>query len=346
MPIPNTFRVLRAGIVTTAVLGSACQVTAPEPAAGACTPDGEPLRAAFYTLFAPVSYSADDDPTSAGFHTHLGYEADLLTALEAMEGAQLTFQRSPVAEWPGIWLLPSTPEVDIAGGGITILESRTRNDAGEVSVAFTSGHIFFRQSLLTRAGDAARFSSYGGLTRDVRVGVLRATTGEARFLQIAGLADSDGTLVAGTRVDTPGGSVVADGTTAYMITAARASPELTARTHIHPPSESMPQVVYLGDTSGEAEFLEALRDGTIDAVARGEIGNREATHAVGEEFVVAALDSLAELGGFSLDAREQALLACIDEKLNWLTSDRGIGYAEWREDPSVFLERARLWDGG
>jgi hypothetical protein len=54
--------------------------------------------------------------------THLGYEADLLTALEAMEGARLSFQRSPVAEWPGIWLLPATPDVDIAGGGITILE--------------------------------------------------------------------------------------------------------------------------------------------------------------------------------------------------------------------------------
>lgn len=346
MPIPNPARVLRAGIVTTAVLGSACDVTAPEPAADACTPDGEPLRAAFYAFFEPVSYTADDDPASPGFHTHLGYEADLLTALEAMEGARLTFQRSPVAEWPGIWLLPSTPGVDIAGGGITILESRTRNDAGELSVAFTSGHIAFRQSLLTRAGDAARFSSYGGLTRDVRVGVLRATTGEARFLQIAGLADSDGILVAGTRIDIPGGSVVADGTAAYMITAARASAELTGRTRIHPPSESMPQVVYLGDTSGDAELLEALRDGTVDAVAQGEIGSRDATHATGEEFVVAALDSLAELGGFSLDAREPALLACIDEKLNWLTGDRGIGYAEWREDPSVFLERARLWEGG
>ena len=59
VPIPNTLRVLRAGIVVTAVLGSACDVTAPEPAAGACTPDREPLRAVFYTLYAPVSYSAD-----------------------------------------------------------------------------------------------------------------------------------------------------------------------------------------------------------------------------------------------------------------------------------------------
>ena len=72
----------------------------------------------------------------------------------------LTFERQPVAEWPGIWLLPATPEFDIAGGGITILESRTVNDAGEGVVAFTAGHIAFRQSLLVRSADAARLSAY------------------------------------------------------------------------------------------------------------------------------------------------------------------------------------------
>lgn len=340
----KSVRLLRVGVVATALLGSVRCGTAPEK--GACTPSGEPLRAAFYAFFAPVSYSADPDPASPGFHTHLGYEADLLTALEAMEGAQLSFRRGPVAEWPGIWLLSATPDVDIAGGGITILESRTRNDAGEVAVAFTSGHIAFRQSLLVRTDDAKRFSDYQGLTRDVRVGVLRATTGEARLLQIAGLANENGVLAAGMRIDTPRGTVVADGTDAYVITAARASAVLDGRTHIHPPSPSMPQVVYLGDTSGEPELLEALREGTIDAVARGEIGNSEAARASGGDLVVAALDSLAEHGGFTLDAGDAELRACIDEKLRWLTRDREIGYAEWREDPMVFLERARRWEGG
>ena len=79
--------------------------------------------------------------------------------------------------------------MDIAGGGITILESRTRNAAGEVAVAFTSSHIAFRQSLLVRAADAERLSTHEGLTREVRVGVLRGTTGEARLLQITRLAD-------------------------------------------------------------------------------------------------------------------------------------------------------------
>ena len=334
----------RIGVVAAAILGAACDVTAPE--AGACPPSDEPLRVAFYAFFAPVSHSADEDPASPGFHAHRGYEADLLTALEVMEGGRLSFLRRAVADWPGIWLLPSTPDVDIAGGGITILESRTRDAAGELAVAFTSGHIAFHQSLLVRAGDAERFASYDALTREVRVGVLRGTTGEARLLQITGLANDDGVLTAGTRIETPGGVVVADGTAAFAITAAKASAVLEGRTRIHPPSGSMPQVVHLGDVSGETELLAALGEGTIDAVARGAVGNGEAAHASGGAFVVAALDSLVEYGGFALDAREPALLACIDEKLNWLTRDRGIGYAEWRDDPAVFLKRARLRKGG
>ena len=113
-------RLLGVGVVAAALASSVCRATAPEH--GACSPSGEPLRAAFYAFFAPVSYSADPDPASPGFHTHLGYEADLLTALEAMEGAQLSFRRGPVAEWPGIWLLSRD-----AGGGH---RGRRHHDSG------------------------------------------------------------------------------------------------------------------------------------------------------------------------------------------------------------------------
>ena len=113
----------------------------------ACT-DGAPLRFSFYAFFEPVSYSADPDLDSAGYQIHLGYEADLLTALEAMDGAGLSFERRPVGEWPGNWLLSAGPDFDVSGGGITILESRTRDDDGNGAVRFTNGHIAFRQSLL------------------------------------------------------------------------------------------------------------------------------------------------------------------------------------------------------
>lgn len=333
-------RPLLAGL---ALVGVGCGGAVEPPLSATC--GDAPLTVAFYALFAPVSYSADPDPNSPGFSRHMGYEADLLSALEAMPGTGLSFVRRPIADWPGIWLLPATPDFDMAGGGITILESRTVDDTGAPAVAFTSGHIAFRQSLLVRHEDAARLSSYDALTNAVRVGVLPGTTGEARLLQITGIVDGSGVLRAGTRVETPAGTVVADGSGAFTITAAMASPVLGGRTRLHPAAGDMPQVVYLGRESGDQELFDALRDGRIDAVAQGEIGSGEAAHRSGGAFTVAARDSLAEFGGFALDADDRDLLACIDARINWLTDERRTGFVEWRADPSVFRQRAALWPG-
>ena len=309
-----------------------------------CAEEGRTLNLAFYAFFEPVSYSADPDPAAPGFGEHRGYEADLISALEAMDETSLSFERRPVAEWSGIWLKPAGMGYDMAGGGITILESRTKDEAGNQVVEFTSGHIVFRQSLLVRAEDAERIASYDDLTDQIRVGVLPSTTGEFRLLQITGLADANGALAAGTRIETPDGVVTADGTANYVISAGHVSPTLRMRTLLHPPAPSMPQVVYLGALTGESELLEALRKGDIDAVARGEIGNRDAGGVSDGAFVVTALDEAVELGGFTLSVGDAPLRACIDERIDWLTDGMKTGYAQWREDPSVFMQRARLWN--
>lgn len=322
------------------------QIVAPQQgsADNACTNGTRVLNVGFYAYYAPVSYSADEDAASEEFNTHLGYEAALLTALEAMEGAGLSFSRRAIAPWEGIWLKSAEPQYDLIGGGITILDSRTRNAAGNQVVTFTSGHIKFRQSLLVRAEDADRLSTHAALSSDVRVGVLSGTTGEARLLELTGLADANGILAAGTRIETPQGPLVADGTADYMITAADTSPNLAGRQHLYPPSENMPQVIYLGNGVGEAELFEALATSRIDAVASGEPGNRDVAHAAGGTFVVTALDAQVEYGGFTLALEDAELAACIDEKLNYLTDDRNIGYGEWLQDPSVFMNRAQMWN--
>ena len=309
-----------------------------------CTEGARVLNVGFYAYFSPVSYSADEDPASDGFHTHRGYEGDLLTALEAMQGGGLSFVRHPIAVWPDIWLKSAEPEYDIVGGGITILDSRTRDATGNTVITFTSGHITFRQSLLVRAEDAERFAVHANLTSDVRVGVLPATTGEARLLELTGLVDPNGVLAEGTRVETPSGTVVADGTAAYTITAAGATPNLAGRSHLDPSSENMPQVVYLGDEVGESELLDALAAGKIDAIARGEVGNRDVAQTSNSMFAVTALDEQFELGGFTLAVEDIALAACVDEKLNYLTDNRNIGYAEWVADPLIFMRRAEMWN--
>ena len=301
------------------------------------------LNMGFYAFFEPLSYSANPDPMAPGFKEHRGYEADLLTALEAVKGEKLSFVRHPIAEWPNIWLKPTEPQYDLVGGGITILDSRTRDAMGNQVITFTSGHITFRQSLLVRAADAQRLASHSDLTSAVRVGVLAGTTGEARLLELTGLVNDMGMLAAGVRVETAQDTVVADGSADYVITSAGASPVLMGRRLLHPPSETMPQVVYLGDETGETALLNALRDGSIDAVARGEIGNRTAVQNFGNAFAVTALDPQIELGGFAVSAENTALLTFLNERINYLTDNRRIGYAEWLADPTVFTRRAEMW---
>ena len=339
--------VLYASFAASALFLAACSSAPSDSPAAACG-DGQVIQVGFYAFFAPVSYSADPTPGTAGFDEHLGYEADLLTALEAMDGAGLSFARRGIADWSDIWLQVAGPNYDLIGGGITILDSRTRNAEGEQVVTFTSGHIAFRQSLLVRAADAERFASHSDLTSEDRVGVLRLTTGEFRLLELTGFVDAQGALVAGTRIETAEGEVVADGTAAYTITPAGASDQLTGRTRLVPPTADMPQVIYLngqeGQEASELDLLNALRAGTIDASARGEIGNRDASVASGGEFVVAALDAATELGGFALAVADADLAACIDDKINYLTDGQRIGYGEWRANPAIFAERAQQWN--
>ena len=318
-------------------------------ASGACV--AGTLSFGFYAYFEPVSASAGAGPDDPAFATHTGYEADLLTALEAMEGAGLSFARAPIEPWEGIWLR-SAGEYDVVGGGITILDSRRRDAAGTELVAFTSGHIAFRQSLLVRADDAGRLRAHGDLTSADRVGALPGTTGEARLLQLAGLVEGEnGVLVAGARVVTAEGEFTADGSDRWFITAAGSSPEFAGRTSIEPPADDLPRVIYLGDEAGEAELLAALAAGDIEAVARGEIGNRDAARESDGAFAVTALDPAVEWGGFTVSVERPALADCLDAHIDFLTNDRAIGYAEWSADPTVFLRRARLWnaergDGG
>ena len=317
-------------------------------AGSACVSGGEVLDLGFYSDFRPVSYGEDTSSDGRGRTIHMGFEADLLTALEALEDSGLSFRRRDIGVWEGDWLgvpggiwLRSATQYDIVGGGITILDSREKNAAGETVVRFTSGHIAFRQSLLVRAEDAQRLADYASLTRDVRVGVVAGTTGEARLLQLTELTDDGGVLAAGTRVETPEGAVVADGSTDYRIDAAGETANLLGRQRLHPPDPAHPQVIYF---NGETELLPALGAGEIDAVARGEIGNADAAFDSAGAFVIAAIDSAAEYGGFTVAADKPDLLTCLNERISWLTDERRIGYAEWREDSGVFLDRARTWN--
>ena len=306
-----------------------------------CIEDDRRLTYGFFADFRPVSFSENLDPRAPGFNGHRGYEADLLTALEAMADAGLAFDRKGINTWPDIWLRPAGPDYDFVGGGITILESRTRDVDGVEQVAFTSGHITFRQSLLVRAGDAHRYASHDDLG-PARVAALGGTTGEHRLLVLTGMAGAEGNLAAGTAIHLADGtSLTADGSANYRVSAAGSSENLADRVRIEGPTGTVREVLIL---STDQDQLDALASGRVDAIARGELGNREASRNANSRFVVTALDPVVEYGGFAFDRDDQGLAACVDARINYLTDNRRIGIAEWFDDSQAFLRRARYWN--
>ena len=315
------------------------------PAREPCAED--PLTLGFYAFFPPVSFSTSDDPASPAFNTQLGYEGDLLTALEAMEGAGVAFERRGIPVWDGIWLRAATPEYDVIGGGITILDSRRRDASGAEVVTFTSGHVGFRQSLIARAAEAARYDGYGSVTSADRIGAEPSSTGEGRMLQLTGLTDDAGVLVAGVRVETPAGVVETDGGDRYVITSGGASPEFEGRTRLLPPSEGLPEVVYVRGEAGapaEARLIGMLLAGDIDLAAMTEISSLEAVRESGGGLAVVALEPETPYGGLALALEDAELARCLSAKLDYLTDERRIGFAQWAEDPGVFMRRAERWN--
>lgn len=307
-----------------------------------CCEGGQRLKLGFFAFFAPISYSADSDPESEGFRQHRGYEADLINALETMDHTELSFERIPISDWPDIWLSPAASELDIAGGGITILQSRTVDHDGRPAIAFTDGHIALRQTLLVRAADEQRIRTHADLTSSHRIGAVPGTTGEARLLQLTGLADDNGILAAGTQVETPNGTITADGTNAYTITSAEQTPNMAGRTRIIPPNDRMPQVIYMGND--DAQYIAAILDGRLDGLGRGELGNTDAVVASNGALAVTAYDPAVEHAGFSLSIADADLLACLNARLNWLTNNQQIGYPEWVNNPNIFTHRAAAWN--
>ena len=331
---------LRLTHAATAATLLACGAGFEAPAAQLCEARDEPLQFGFYYDYAPISYSENRTVGTPGYHRHRGYEADLLTALEALQDASLVFERRAIGYWasedPPIWLLSSTPDFDVVGGGIIALEDRTRDAEGETAIAFTTSHLAVRQSMLVRAEDAHRLRDHASLTSDVRVGVLGGTTGEAGALRLTGYVNERGILKAGTRIE-----IVADGTDNVRITAGLRRTQVAAWRFLHPPDENLPTIVYLDD----GEQLGALADGRIDVIARDEVVLTAAASQSNGAFVVTGVDTTSrELGGFSVDVDDVDLIACLNERIPWLTAGGNVGYPEWRRDNGVFAERATLWN--
>ena len=47
-----------------------------------------------------------------------------------------------------------------------------------------------------------------------------------------------------------------------------------------------------------------------------------------------------------LDVDDAELAACMSDRIDFLTDEMSIGYTDWLSDPSVFMQRAEMWNDG
>ena len=178
------------------------------------------------------------------------------------------------------------------------------------------------------------------------IGALRGTTGEARLLVLAGITNEEGVLAAGVRILTPSGTVTADSSDRFFIHAAGASPGLEQRSHLYPASEAMPQVRYMGDQEAEAEMITALVEGRIDGVSarshRQQRRGRRVRRCPGGHSRGHRQRGTRRLHGRS--PTTPTSLRCLDSRIEWLTDNNRIGFLDWRDDPTVCMTRAQLWN--
>ena len=43
-------------------------------------------------------------------------------------------------------------------------------------------------------------------------------------------------------------------------------------------------------------------------------------------------------------ADDRDLLACLNDRLNYLTDDRSVTFSSWNDDRGIFLRRAAAWN--
>lgn len=87
----------------------------------------------------------------------------------------------------------------------------------------------------------------------------------------------------------------------------------------------------------EDELLPALRSGAIDAIARGEIGNRY-QQTLDPTLVTIDLRDFGESFAMALDPSNTILPGALGDALDVVREGGTIGYTDWLNDPRVFGE--------
>lgn len=104
--------------------------------------------------------------------------------------------------------------------------------------------------------------------------------------------------------------------------------------------QHLPNNVFV-EYKSESELLPALMKGEIDAIARGEIGNKY-QESRNNKLITIAKKDFGENFAFAINHHNQGLANNLNQAIKKITNNGKISYALWLKNHNVFLERVRL----
>jgi ABC-type amino acid transport substrate-binding protein len=107
--------------------------------------------------------------------------------------------------------------------------------------------------------------------------------------------------------------------------------------HVRAMENGLPASVFIQYRS-ESELLPALKNGEIDAIARGQIGN-EHQQKIDKSFISIANKSFCEGFSFAVNKSNPLLLNELNKAILQITDNGKIAYKHWVENHNVFKER-------
>ena len=90
--------------------------------------------------------------------------------------------------------------------------------------------------------------------------------------------------------------------------------------------------------ASESELLPALMNGKIDAIARGEIGNKY-QESKNRKLITIAKKSFGENFAFAIDNSNKLLASHLNKAIRQITNNGKITYLQWDKKHTIFLER-------
>lgn len=107
--------------------------------------------------------------------------------------------------------------------------------------------------------------------------------------------------------------------------------------HLRAKENNLPCNIFV-EYESESELLPALMNGKIDAIARGDIGNRY-QESQNNKLITIAKKSFGETFAFAVNNTNQRLSNNLNQAIRQITNNGKITYSQWIKNHNVFLEQ-------